>query len=275
MENTLLRIAILKENFDFRNYFPKFKSRELSRTLTTWQVEDWSFEKIESWGLVGLKNFVGMPFYAELLDALDPEISALPDPQISKFFPLLFARSAPVLPLYFDARATRTAPYKLVLAASPVTLEAHERAIVINVADSSFDDILDSFKNWLRKEKRSLSRQRSETHRHLAIWKMRRQRIPYSQIASLQKISIDAVKKSFRRAWALTQGRSYDPESFARAVNLGVTRQCDTCTDRPTCRELCPDMAKQLAAIEGKSREKYLSQDNDDKKDFLFMQNSL
>ena len=94
-------------------------------------------------------------------------------------------------------------------------------------------------------------RQRSEAVQHLKVWKLRRLRMSYSKIATELDISKDNAKKSFYRAYELTQFRRYEPENLKLEVwrheKSELKKTCDTCTEREQCTELCPDA---LAYIE-------------------------
>jgi hypothetical protein len=95
------------------------------------------------------------------------------------------------------------------------------------------------------------SRFRSETWQALAVWRLRRQRKTYRKIARILKMSVQAAKMAFQRAYELIEGKAYDAEAFKRE-NLPVSiselgKTCLDCPDRHTCTELCPDV---LAYIE-------------------------
>lgn len=90
------------------------------------------------------------------------------------------------------------------------------------------------------------SRFRSEAWQALAVWRLRRQRKPYSEISRMLNINISAGKMAFRRAYELIEGKPYDPEAFKRE-NLPVRiaelkKSCIDCPGRHTCTELCPDV---------------------------------
>ena len=114
--------------------------------------------------------------------------------------------------------------------------------------------------NWTPDE----SRQREEAWRHLAVWKLRRQRKSFPEIAKDRKITKDAAKKSFYRAFELICGNKFDPVLFRRDYweirQADIGKQCKTCPNQPDnggdCNELCPDMLVYVNQDDRYQREK-------------------
>jgi hypothetical protein len=90
------------------------------------------------------------------------------------------------------------------------------------------------------------SRFRTESWQTLQVWRLRRQRKTYREIAKSLKIGLQAAKMAFRRAYELIEGRAYEPSNFRRE-NLPISkkelvRTCETCPIKSTCTDLCPDV---------------------------------
>lgn len=95
------------------------------------------------------------------------------------------------------------------------------------------------------------SRFRVESWQALAVWRLRRKRKTYSEIARILKIGVPAAKMAFQRAYELIECKAYDAEAFKRE-NLPVSiselkKSCLDCPDKRTCTEICPDV---LAYVE-------------------------
>jgi hypothetical protein len=88
-------------------------------------------------------------------------------------------------------------------------------------------------------------RERLEAKQQLQVWKLRRLRNGFKQIAEKLELSEDTAKKNFYRAYELIQGKKYEPEKLKREVwehkIKDLKRTCESCPDRLRCRELCPD----------------------------------
>jgi len=103
------------------------------------------------------------------------------------------------------------------------------------------------------------SRFRSEAWQALEVWRLRRQRKTYKDIARTLGIGLQAAKMAFRRAYELIEGKPYMPEAFKRE-NLPVStselgKTCLDCPIRSTCKELCPDMLRFVDQDYGSQRE--------------------
>jgi hypothetical protein len=141
-----------------------------------------------------------------------------------------------------------------------------------------FLDVVDKFRKrpedlyndqWEKKYtqwKPDKSRERPEVWKQLKIWRMRKERISFSEIAKGLKITEDAAKKSFYKAYERTQGRSYDPDKYRKdgqKINKwDLTKTCQTCPDRRSCSELCPEIMRFVDQDDGSIKEKNMEDGN-------------
>ena len=115
------------------------------------------------------------------------------------------------------------------------------------------------------------TRQRKEAFQHLKVWRLRRLRYNWKEIASELDITEGAAKMSYRRAYESTQLKPYKHEKFNR-IPLSKDKfqtLCDTCPHRETCDTLCPDAIRYAEQEHGAQQEKLLSEDTDSMKDYL------
>jgi hypothetical protein len=85
---------------------------------------------------------------------------------------------------------------------------------------------------------------RREQIEALKVWEERRLRKPYRQIAKELGIKESTARKRFGRAYELLFNKKYDPADFEKpeVKKEYLKRVCTTCNERPTCKELCPDV---------------------------------
>jgi hypothetical protein len=111
-------------------------------------------------------------------------------------------------------------------------------------AETLPDQWSDNYKTW----EPDTSRERSEAWHQLKVWRMRKERIPYSEIARAMGITQDAAKKALYKAYERTQGRAYEPGRYRKdgqKLNTwDMTKTCQTCPVRRTCSELCPEILR-------------------------------
>jgi hypothetical protein len=115
-------------------------------------------------------------------------------------------------------------------------------------ADELFNDSwADNYAQW----RPDTCRDRAEAWDQLKVWRMRKERIPFSEIARAMGITQDAAKKTFYRAYELTQGRPYEPDRYRKdgqKINTwDLTKVCQTCPDKKKCNEigeLCPEIMR-------------------------------
>jgi len=120
----------------------------------------------------------------------------------------------------------------------------------------------------------SSERWRQEVTRHLRVWRLRKEKKPFSQIAKEMNMSEDTAKDSFYRGYELTQRRAYDRQAFLREAWTqkleNLERICATCPDRKNCTTLCPQIMAYVDQDQIFLREKILREDTEDLKDHLF-----
>jgi len=94
------------------------------------------------------------------------------------------------------------------------------------------------------------TRLRKEAWRHLEVWKSRREKLSFSKIAIDLNTTEDNAKKSFYRAYELTQGRKYDPEISKKEIGRirmsELKKTCNNCPDFNKCTFECPDILAYL-----------------------------
>jgi hypothetical protein len=133
-------------------------------------------------------------------------------------------------------------------------LPDHERVIKIALRkkpkqiEREFKNFLDSIYKTAKDLKPDMSRKRKEAWTHLEVWKLRKKRMPFSQIAIKLDLTEDNARKSFYRAYELTQGKQYDPDELRReiwVVKISELRKtCAICElgAKGNCTDLCPDV---------------------------------
>jgi hypothetical protein len=247
LDTARLKLALLKENFEYRTFYEKFIK---SIDDTNFSFPAYYFEKF---GLPGVRFTVGAPCYNDVLELLDPykEVkldSKKEDNILSKIF-------------YFPSvmQVEFNAPYIKGMASMPLEAierkktKPHERIFIADLRKKKkqllreFSEFIDAAYNQ-SDLKPDMSRFRAEAWTHLKVWKMRRKRLSFSNIAEQVKLTEDNARKSFYRAYELTQGRKYDPEMLRRQVWLvrkkELQKTCDNCPDRDTCTVLCPEILR-------------------------------
>jgi len=231
-----LKLALLKENFEYRIFYEKFIK----------SIYDKSFpaKGFEKFGLPGVRFTVGAPYYNDVLDLLNP----LKEIFYSHAVMQLEVNSE----LPFEGMAGRTLhtlkkikPYERFFS---VDLRKKKKQIL-----REFEEFLNNAYRWkkflqIETWKPDNSRLRAEAWTHLKVWKLRRKKLSFSEIALELKLTEDTAKKSFYRAYELTQGRKYNPDMLKREVWLirknELKKTCDNCPDRKTCVVLCPEILR-------------------------------
>ena len=256
IDDARLRLALLKENFEYRAFFTQFKG---------WIEKN---PNSEAWPGLGFRRifhlalYPGSPLYPDILKAVDP-FEENP-PNIDHYLPNLF----------HDPGVTRIDTGSSLVEGSHRALwhfleggpKPWERLYAVDLRkpkaqiEADFKTYLDwAFTNedgW----EVNKTRRRKEAWQHLEVWKLRKKRQSFFTIANQLDISVDVAKKSFARAFELTQGKKYDPDLYRReawAIKMSeLTRTCDVCPDRSTCVELCPDMLMLVDQDQVKRKEK-------------------
>jgi len=202
----------------------------------------------------------------EVLMFLDPmrDVETIPR-ELSLVFYEMFSKPGiyNVVPDDVPPRPLGEAPREIVM---PKKIQPYQRLLLVDLRENPallkkrFAEVLDCI-CWNRKfsrlqeEWRDLyagwapdrSRERrKEAWRHLKVWRLRRQRKSFPDIARKMGITLDLAKKSFYRAYELIEKRSYSPEEFRRDYweirKEELKRTCKTCPDRDGCTTLCPDV---------------------------------
>jgi hypothetical protein len=259
IEHATLRLELLKQNFEYRKFFEEFEA---------WvKQEEPRFGTVPDFKKFGIRDFVPFPGYAkysETKDICDPkkDIRDLPQDIVADIIPRLFYQNAvsciqmkgqPVTTVFEGYRlellqnvvAEGSAPFERVY---KVDLRKRKSQIMeeleryIDGAISKQEQSKDNYYAW----KQDKSRYRKEAWNHLKVWKLRKDKKSFSEIAKTLSISLDVAKKSFYRAFELTQNKQYDPEALRRDVWLvqksELRKTCETCELRHSCDTLCPDM---------------------------------
>jgi hypothetical protein len=275
--NKQLYIACLKENFEFLDYWEKHgqAAREawakIQKHYSEDKTQEQKFDLIaceldmveEKLNRFGLRTYAGQ--WDDCLDILDPAKKELPD-----LLPFDFLDDIPAIVLATEwgklkdpGFEWRREPVEWILD----ELKPHERLLKIDLSRKK-KDLLNDFKKYLDNVDRlrgsddmpkewadnyqawtpDTSRERAEAWGQLKVWRMRKERIPFSEIARAMEITQDAAKKAFYRAYERTQGRAYEPDRYRKdgqKINTwDMTKTCQTCPDRRTCSELCPEILR-------------------------------
>ncbi len=242
-----LRLALLKENFEYRTFYKRFIE----------SIDDLNFSfpanHFEKFGLPGVRFTVGAPCYNDVLDLLNPLKESNLDSKkedniLSKIFYFPSVMQVEFNTPYIEGIASRTFE-----SIERKKTKPHERIFIADLRKKKkqilreFNEFIDATYNQTDL-KPDTSRFRAEAWNHLKIWKLRRKKLSFSRIALELKLTEDNAKKSFYRAYELTQGRKYDPEMLKREVwiirKTELKKTCDNCPDSETCVILCPEILR-------------------------------
>lgn len=247
LDTARLKLALLKENFEYRTFFEKFIQ---SIDDTNFSFPAYYFEKF---GLPGVRFTVGAPYYNDVIELLDPykEVkldSKREDNILSKIFYFPSVMQVEFNTSYIEGIASRTFE-----SIERKKTKPHERIFIADLRKKKkqllreFSEFIDAAYNQ-SDLKPDNSRFRKEAWSHLKVWELRRKRLSFSNIAEQVKLTEDNARKSFYRAYELTQGRKYDPEMLRRQIWLvrkkELQKTCDNCPDRDTCTVLCPEILR-------------------------------
>lgn len=289
LEQSKLKLARLKENFEYQIFFNDFFECDNKHRKAGDGV--WPGLGFDRFGLVGLRFCMHNPFYKydEIIDLVNPQkdISACSNNLVAAILPRLFYDPAVKLIEVGEIRHCEggSQPIRTI---NERGLKPWERIYKVDLRKKK-KQIMQEFEGYLdrayfRNSEESNwtpdnSREREEESRHLAVWKLRRKRKSFSGIAKDQNITKDAAKKSFYRAFEMICGNKFDPVLFKRDYweirQADIGKQCKTCANHPDnggdCNELCPDMlayVDQDSAYQRKQAEDYqidnLSKEDDD-----------
>lgn len=287
IEETKIRLAVLKENFEYQDFFDQFMKWIKNAGKGVWP--GLGFNK---YGLFGLRYLIVSPAYKrdQVYELINPrtEIESFPEKMLRNILPRLFYEPAVKL---IEVKGKKNFDFNELGAGIPMWvidekgLKSSERIYIVDLRKkkteimAEFEGYLDraflkdTKKDWMPYKKRN----RKETWRHLQIWRLRKQRKDFPEISRCLGITVDAAKKSFYRAYELTQGKRYDPEALRKEIwcvkinEIKIT--CDTCPKRKGCDVLCPDILRYVDQDQASLREKILSDDSDSHRDYLIQKN--
>ncbi len=249
-EDAKLRLALLRENFEFRDFFRQYIEAEKDNDL-------WPGHDFMKHGL-NLFFFAPYPERETILDAVNPFIENPPEIKDEYVSILMGAPAVDIVhtqknepPDGLSFRQVKNIPKKPWNRLVTVDLRKSKSQIVTDFK-SLLDEIFLAKKEPGREQnpfydewEEDGSRRRTEAWTHVAVWQLRKGRKSFSDIARQLGISEGVAKKSFARAFELTQNKKYDPELYRREVWLkhnDIIRTCSDCPNRKTCSELCPEM---------------------------------
>ena len=261
MEQAKLKLALLKENFEYREWFAQWRAGKSRKE------EGFPGNMFKRFGLVGLRFYIGHPNWQNVLDLIDPQKDITESP----FLPLLFYDHAVNL-VEVENEADRDGGMRETMwAIKHRGLKPGQRLFKVDLTQKK-SQIMKEFSEYLNRAYMRAanwtpdnSRETEKAWQHLAVWKLRRKRKSFSDIAKDQKITKDAAKKSFYRAFEMITGSKFDTALFKRDYweirQEDIGRQCKTCSNHPDnggdCNELCPDMLAYVNQDDRYQREKF------------------
>lgn len=285
LDNAKLKLALIKENFDYQEFFKSFLDAYQNRERGVWPVMGFY-----RFGLAGIRRFIAHPqkgIFEEIVNLVNPDndMNTVSDKTISEILPRLFYAHAVELIDTGETPPQEAGVMRPVKALNKV--EPFERIYKIDLRKKPAQ-ILKEVEGYLDRAhiaNRGVwipdnSRARKEAWTHLKVWRLRKEKKSFSEIARALHMTTAAAKKSFYRACELTQGRRYAPEMLKREIwhsgkyekeDIKVT--CDICPQRATCKTLCPGVLRYISQDYVGQSWTILKEDSDSLKDFLFLQN--
>jgi len=283
-EECLLRLAIIKERFSYRAFFAEYKDRALaacSRYMeanATWpgrEVDEETDDILNSFSAGMRQHGISDPVtivictrnritHEQIFNLLSPRVDARTLSEevrevVTQLFPVdpgirqvIKIDGGDVLDALHPDFSTVCAPHerllKIDLRTKPAHLLKEFKAFIESVEANRINDP-ESYAGW----EQDRTRKRKETWLYLEVWKRRRMREKFKDIAAGMRISLDDAKNYFYRAYEVTQGRPYKKEQWQEWLtsDQGNGRTCHDCLDRDGCRTPCPDV---LLWIELESR---------------------
>ena len=261
-----LRLALLKERKAYRDFWDAH-----GRTfLEAWQAGDreritafrsglWSFGIRFDGGIRGTKAAQ----FVELLDPYNKDVPDLPFP--------VFRDPAPVAVVECPG-----IPEEHRLTVGVNELKPSERLLKVDLARPR-GELLEEFKVFLdtvdlcRKSEdipedwkenysawdQDKSRLRREAWQALEVWKLRREKKSFPEIAQKLEIGVSAAKQAFYRAFELIEGEPYQTEYFSQYQTISkqdLKRTCEVCPERAICTTPCPDVLAYILQDQVKSK---------------------
>ncbi len=261
-EENRLRLALLKENFQYKDFFDEIRDK-----LTAESARDKLRDILKN--RYGIRVSLLSEHYADVLSLLDPrhDIDDVPLPVQKRFLPVLFNEPAvrlvpvnneqakeynalayPVDAKKYDQLAA-DGFWKMYAVFCPSRMQAHERLLKVDLSKKR-SDIEAEFGRFLDTVAVDGDRRRfrNEAWKHLAVWKLYRERRSFKAVAELMKEKQSTVSMRYYRAIELTQGKKYDPaemkKAFARVRKSELKLTCAACPKRGTCKTLCPELLR-------------------------------
>lgn len=287
-----LKLLFIKENFEYQKFFKEFrknpplfcpgptiKPSELfvdghvfGRTEEDKKIKITPREKtgpffddyLEIFGMdsENLRSIYDRVPYVTVMDILDPieSLDEIPKKDLTLFLRKAFKRSfQKVYPLPRNC-TTSLEPGEVVFKVDTRNRKADIMA--------EFEFWIDSFA--LREHFVDHTRARKkEMKQYLEIWRLRKERRKFSEIAHVLQITKDTAKKGFYRAFELTQKQPYDRNLFSPHIKVTMETLCSDCPNRKICNILCPDALRFISQDQKPQREKLLREDTDQYKDYL------
>lgn len=274
-EDWRLRLAILKENAEYRQFW----AENIDSIKKAYKDIDDYYSKLPNSGKIGLtpEQFEGMEnecatdfeilqkfdsflwFFCEIrppavihdnmIDVLDP-LSNIPEklPFVFKDRPAVVGLETPK-----NVDTPIEAKYQTTLGCAIDHLKPSERILKIDLSRKR-GELIENFKTFLdnveylrkidprqenyKKWSPNNTRYRAEVWKALEVWKMRRKRKTYPEISRRLKIKESTAKMAYRRAYELIEGKPYNPEIFK--LRYGEIKKTDL---RNPC-ETCPNHPK-------------------------------
>lgn len=287
-EEAKIRLAFLKENFEYQKYFSQFLESDKQSPKSGWP--GLGFNKF---GLTGLRYCIHHPAfkYEDIIDLVSPQnnVDALSDKLVTAILPRLFYEPAveriEVGKVSVSGELPDGGCSRPIQRINERGLKPWERLYKVDLTRGK-TQILKEYKEYIESaiahnKKESdwelyKKRNRDEAWTHLEVWKLRKEKKSFSEIARALQITTEAAKKSFYRACEMTQGKRYKPEMLKREIwhikkeDMKIT--CNICPQRNNCKTLCPDVLRYIDQDYITQHDNFLPEDSDAKKDFLFLQ---
>ena len=268
-EACALRLALLKENFNYQDEFLKIHDLR----FLDWEHGDPDkLEEAQSRIMNFLKSF-GLKYPngfecswpPDLIAFFDPKEDAVKVNYESDFIPQGYlgkvfmargiTRVEPMDRRFLDSTGKfewiekiKLEPYHRVL---KIDLRI-KRSRLIKEFEVFIDQVFDHHKKGSSPKYQydawepDTKRQREEARLQLAVWRRRREKVPFSKIAEDLGIAEDSAKKAFYRAYEITQREKFDPDQFRREAFklkiISMEKTCDACPDRVACNIICPEI---------------------------------
>jgi hypothetical protein len=202
-----LKLALLKENFEYRAFFEKFIHSwalldDLNGSFPLFPVPLFPAYHFEKFGLPGVRFLVGAPYWNDVLDLLNPCKEVNFDSKKEKKILSRVFYFHSIFQIEFDGREIEGLASIPLEAIERKKRKPSERMFIADLSKKKkqllreFGEFIDVAcdQSNLKPDK---SRFRAEAWTHLKVWKLRKKRLPFSKIAEQLNLTEDYVKKSF------------------------------------------------------------------------------